>query len=102
MHNNNLPTGREHRTCLVIDVRNGITSEFRERYQRLLQSVNGPNIKVDVYTLRDNVTGDGPGLVPGTPDQYAAPLQPSQEIDLSEWAESVGYSQLLVTSSPQA
>ncbi len=102
MHNNNLPTSRDHRTALVIDIRNGITPEFRERYRRLLQSVNGENIKVDVYTLRDNVTGDGPGLIPGTPDQYAPPIQPSQEIDLSEWAESLGYDQLLMASSPKA
>ncbi len=98
----NLPAHREHRTALVIDARNGITPEFRERYQRLLTSVNGDNIKVDVFTLRDNATGDGPGLVPGTPSQYAPPLQASQEIDLSEWAESLGYDQLLVSSSPKA
>lgn len=98
----NLPTSRDHRTALVIDVRNGASPQFKERYNRLLQSVNGPNIKVDVFTLRGNATGDGPGLVPGTPDQYVAPNQPSQEIDLDAWASELGYDQLIVVKSPNA
>lgn len=98
----NLPSGRDHRTALVIDARNGITPEFRERYRRLLQSVNGENIKIDVYTLRGNASADGPGLVRGTPDEYTAPDQHPQEIDLYEWAGSIGYDMLIVSSSPQA
>ena len=97
-----LPSSREHRTALVIDIRNGAPSQFVERYQRLLQSVNGPNIKVDVYTLRGNATASGPGLVAGAPSEYAAPNQPDQSLDLNRWAADLGYDQLLVVTSPAA
>lgn len=95
-----LPTTRNHRTALVIDVRNGVTAEFTERYNRLLQSVNGPNIKVDVFTLSGNSIGASGGLVPGAPGASASSA--GAEIDLQAWAKSLGYAQLLVVSNPKA
>lgn len=97
-----LPTGRNHRTALVIDVRNGVTPDFTERYKRLLESVNGDNIKVDVYTLRSsNSSAGGPSLVRGTPDNNSS-APPAPEIDLAAWAAEQGYDQLLISSSPQS
>lgn len=97
-----LPTSRTHRTAVVIDVRAGVTNTFKERYERLLQSVGGSNIKVDVFTLRGNSTGDGPGLVAGAPGSASAPEQKPAEIDLKAWAKDVGYDQLLVVTNPKA
>lgn len=92
-----LPSGhRKHQTAVVIDVRNGASPAFVNRYTRLLQSLNGQNIKADIYTLRGNATSDGPGLVFGTPDEFVSPDQPAQEIDLQEWANEQGYTMLLV------
>ena len=95
-----LPTTRSHRTALVIDVRNGVNSQFRERYNRLLQSVNGPNIKVDVFTLRGNSLATGPALVPGKPEDTSAVDVPASPIDLNAWAAGLGYDQLIVTVAP--
>lgn len=93
-----LPTKRNHRTAVVIDVRNGVSAEFKERFGRLLESLNGDNIKADIFTLRGNATQDGPGLVAGSPDTYVAPQQPAQEIDLEAWAKEVGFSQLITVT----
>lgn len=101
MTTSNLPTSRKHRTALVIDTRNGVDSAFRERYKRLLQSVNGPNIKVDVYTLRPNAIATGPALVPGEPESSTAPDVPAASIDLNAWASGLGYDQLVVTVAPK-
>jgi hypothetical protein len=67
---------RTHRTALVLDRRAGYESfsDIEERYRRLLQSVNGTNIKVDIYewtggTLRRIPEGQvfsGPQLDPDT------------------------------------
>lgn len=97
-----LPTKKSHQTALVIDVRGGVSPQFKNRYQRLLESVNGNNIKVDVYTLRGNATATGPGLVAGSPDEFVAPDQDEAEIDLAAWAKDTEYNLLLVAVSPQA
>ena len=57
----NLLNSKNHRTLLVIDARGELNSEAKERVNRLLQSVNGPNIKVDIAHL----TGDGGSLTIG-------------------------------------
>jgi len=93
----NLPSSREHRTALVIDVRNGVSSDFENRYKRLLESVNGDNIKVDVFTLRGNLVASGPALVSGAPGCSDEPDDAEQEIDLKAWAASLGYTQLLLS-----
>lgn len=91
-----LPSGRNHRTALVIDVRGGVSSDFRDRYQRLLQSVNEPGIMVDVYTLRGDVTSVSP-LTSGGPD--AIPSPNAEDVDLTDWAADQGYTMLLVASA---
>lgn len=91
-----LPTGRSHQTALVIDTRAGVSSAFQNRYNRLVESVNGANIKADIYTLRGNVAETGPGLVKGTPDQFVAPEGDEAEIDLVAWAAEQSYTLLLV------
>lgn len=57
-----LPFSRTHRTALVVDVRRGVDSEYEERVKRLFQSVNGSNIKVDIF----NLTGPEATLAQGT------------------------------------
>lgn len=101
MTTSNLPTSRNHRTALVIDTRNGVDSKFKERYNRLLQSVNGTNIKVDIFTLRGNAVATGPALVPGTPEDSTAPDVAPEPIDLNAWAAGLGYDQLIVTVAPK-
>lgn len=94
---NNLPTSRNHRTALVIDVRNGASADFQNRYERLLESVNGDNIKVDVFTLRGNLVQSGPALVAGAPGSAEPDFEEVEEIDLKAWARSLGYTQLLLS-----
>ena len=101
----NLPTGkREHRTACVIDTRGGASGEFKERYNRLLESLNGQNIKADVYTLADEVApvqASG-GFYHGHPDSppAALPQYPSSNgltpQQIAAWASGEGYSQLLL------
>lgn len=57
-----IPFSRTHRTALVVDVRRGIDGEFEERVKRLFQSVNGSNIKCDIF----NLTGPEATLTQGT------------------------------------
>lgn len=50
------PNGRSHRTALVVDgERYDQGGAYTERTQRLLQSLNGDNIKVDVFAFRNGV-----------------------------------------------
>jgi len=95
--NNNLPTSRHHRTALVIDIRNGVSSDFENRYKRLLESVNGDNIKVDVFTLRSGLVEAVPALVEGSPDESETPDNGPEEIDLVAWASGLGFTQLLLS-----
>lgn len=45
---------KEHRTALVIDqAKYDSIGSYQERINRLLESLNGHNIKTDIYTLRD-------------------------------------------------
>lgn len=91
----NLPTpehGEHHRTAIIIDVRLGVSANYRERYMRLIQTFNHPNaMKVDWYTLGSNAEHNGPGLVQCLPHEYVCPDQPPQVLDLQAWADEVGY-----------
>lgn len=82
---------REHRTALVVDVSKPAKSDFTERVNRLRQSLNGPNIKVDVYTF------DGVTLRQGWPDEASGGTPPSAA-DFESFAAGLGYTQLLVDS----
>lgn len=80
---------KNHRTCLIIDASSGFTGEYKERVERLLQSLNGPNIKTDIYH-----TTDGVNLVEGQPSAVAAaPVTASAEAA----AKALGYAQVLVS-----
>lgn len=60
---NILPFNRSHRTALVVDIRRGVDKEYEQRVKRLFESVNGDNIKVDIFTLSGP---DGGTLTQGT------------------------------------
>jgi hypothetical protein len=49
----NLPA-KEHQSLLVFDATEGFDDKVEERFNRLVQSVNGQNIKVDIATLLGN------------------------------------------------
>lgn len=96
MSTQSLPTGRSHQTAVVVDVRSGVSSNFQERYNRFLGSLNGKNIKADIFTLRANSGSSGPALVAGAPDSVSAPSTPAADIDLEAWAKSLGFTQLVL------
>lgn len=76
-----LPFSRNHRTALVLDIRRGVDGEYEERVKRVLQSVNGANIKVDVFTLSGP---DGGTLTQGTTIPSQATVQAkATEVTLS-------------------
>lgn len=47
---------KQHRTALVLEVNASDTDNYKNRVNRVLESVNGPNIKVDIYTF-DSASG---------------------------------------------
>lgn len=82
--------GRHHRTALFVDAaQRASNKEYRERSDRLIQSVNGSNIKVDVFEVDGNVVRPL-----GTTPQAT----PSSEADVQAWAKSQGYTQVLVST----
>ena len=81
-----------HRTALLIDASKGFDGEYQERVQRLLQSVNGSNIKVDVFH-----TVDGKTLVPGAPTGTSAVT--TDDVPAKAALKAKGYVQVL-TAEP--
>lgn len=71
-----IPFTKSHRTALVVDVRRGITSDFENRVKRLLESVNGSNIKCDIFTL----SGPEATLTQGTVLPSAATVAAKSEV----------------------
>lgn len=94
----NLPTNRTHQTAVVINVRDGVRDQYRNRFQRLLQSVGNQNIKVDVFTLKN---GGGASLVAGAPDDTSAATDTS-DVDVKAWAKDLGFNMLIEVSDPKA
>ena len=112
------PFKKTHRTALVIDARKGFAGSFKERAERLLQSVNGSNIKVDVFHIvGDTVTAGAPKasaatasastapvpgeitLIPGAPGQYTIKGATVSLLDeLTAWSAKAGYDQLILTT----
>lgn len=115
--------GRNHRTLLVIDARGGFTSEQKERVNRLLQSVNGSGIKVDIAHLdgegsvtsgsnpfdtsaKASVSSEGLALKAGLPAQLkdaavtAAPISGSILEAVVEAGKAKGYTQVLISATP--
>lgn len=71
-----LPFSRTHRTALVVDVRRGVDSEYEERVKRLFASVNGSNIKCDIF----NLTGPEATLTQGTTLPSAATVAAKADV----------------------
>jgi hypothetical protein len=115
---NVIPFHRSHRTALVVDVRRGIDSEYEERVKRLFQSVNGSNIKCDIFTLSGpeatltqgttlpsastvSVKAEIVTLTPGSPFSQEAAAAPSTDVEsvvLAELDDALangGYVQIL-------
>lgn len=89
-------TGRQHRTALFVDARD--LSKFEERANRLLQSLNGQNIKVDVFSVRPGNGNGGVVRVTGSPGSLAVDFDSVVDFDASElsaWAKSKGYEMVL-------
>lgn len=84
-----------HRTALVIDASNP-SSSFKERVNRLLQSLNGPNIKVDVYTYGPKTSS---AVTAGPPSWESSSVESSDFPSAVQEVASKGYVQVL-TSQP--
>lgn len=87
--------GRSHRTALFIDADALVDSVYAERVARLLQSLNGQNIKTDLFKV---AAGNGAGVVRISSLDDAGHngevVKPS-DAELSAWAEDQGYVQVL-------
>lgn len=89
-------TGRRHRTALFVDAAKARTdSQYRERTNRLIESLNKPGnspsgtIKVDVYEVEGNTV---------RPRGYSGQTKQKPASDeLQDWAERQGYTQTLVS-----
>lgn len=84
-----------HRTALVIDASNP-AGGFQERVNRLLESLNGPNIKVDVYTYGQKTSS---AVTPGAPSWESSSVESSDFAAAVQEVASKGYVQIL-TSQP--
>jgi len=86
---------RKHRTALFIDGPSyDAGGAYQERTERLLQSVNGSNIKVDVFRVSgSSITpwGASASVDDGVGDKAEA---------LKAWASDLGYDQALVSIAP--
>lgn len=82
---------RSHRTALFVEVSADSSSAFRERTARLAQSLNGTNIKVDVYS-KDLATGR---VSKGINFPAAVSFDDS---DVVELARQAGYTQTLIST----
>ncbi len=82
---------RSHRTALFVEVSADSSSDFRERTARLAESLNGSNIKTDIYS-KDVATGR---VSAGLNFPVAASFGSS---DVLELAREAGYTQALVST----
>lgn len=85
---------KSHRTALIVDTTKGYSGKFQERVNRLLNSVNGPNIKVDVYTKQSSARET---ITPGAPSQTAS-SSPAATTDPQSFAKGLGYDLVLVAT----
>lgn len=84
-----------HRTALVIDASTP-SSSFKERVNRLLESLNGSNIKVDVYSYAPKTAS---AVVSGPPSWETSEVESSDFASAVQEVASKGYVQIL-TSQP--
>lgn len=95
------PSGRDHRTALFIDVGEEARSTdgfLSDRVRRLLESVNGSNIKVDVYKVASS--GEAGVVRVASIDEIldtAVDVGEFPASELSSWAAERGYTQVLIS-----
>lgn len=85
-----LPASRSHRTALFVNVSVDSSFGFRNRTARLLESLNGTNIKVDIYSV-DPQGRISVGL--NFPTEA-----PDVNVDLVALATEAGYTQALIST----
>jgi hypothetical protein len=87
---------RNHRTALFVDAaKRANDKEYRERSDRLIQSLNGDNIKTDIFEV-DGLTVRPLGSTAKESNSAAT------EDDLRSWAAKTGYTQVLVSMPAKA
>lgn len=87
---------RKHRTALFVDAqKRAKDAGYKERSDRLIQSLNGDNIKVDIFEV------DGLTIRPFGTTPKESTNTPT-DADLRSWAAKTGYEQVLVSMSAQA
>lgn len=96
-----IPNDRSHRTALFIDADALVDGTYKERVARLLQSLNGANIKTDIFSVSGGAPVNGGVKRIGSLAEVApngATVKPT-DAELSQWAKDQGYVQVL-TSKP--
>ena len=94
-----LSTQRQHRTALLIDA-DSLSGAYSERVERLLQSLNGPNIKVDVYAVKPGAAVPTGGVVKIkslSEIGVGGAVSTVTDADLQAAAKAAGYVQVLFT-----
>lgn len=91
---------RSHRTALVVDVSDytSAKSDYPERVRRLLQSVNGPNIKADIFALNDGVLTRVSSAQEILDIAKAKMTTYDDASSVREWASDQGYTQVLLNA----
>ena len=97
---------KNHRTLVVFEVAAPPNYTFAERVCRLLQSLGGENIKVDLAAASDGVIRPL-GIVPSpwlSVDQTIRLFQGDHPggANIKEFAESMGYDMFIVVAEPSA
>lgn len=93
---------RSHRTALFIDGDALDNGTYRERVERLLQSLNGPNIKTDLFTVAAGNGNGGVVRISSLADVSVNGHAKATDEELVSWAEAAGYDQVLFSKSPAA
>ena len=92
--------GRSHRTALFIDADALVDPTYSERVNRLLQSLNGPNIKTDLFSVASGNGASGVVRISSLADVAPnGPVAKATDAELHEWASVQGYDQVLFSKS---
>jgi len=90
-------SNREHRTALFIDA-DALSGDYQERVERLLQSLNGPNIKVDLFSVSAPASTGGVVKIKSLADVTSSVAGgKATDAELSQAAKEAGYTQVLFT-----
>ena len=94
-----IQSARSHRTALFIDGDSLGNETYRERVERLLQSLNGPNIKTDLFSVASGNGVSGVVRISSLSDVASGPSAKVTDAELLEWASGQGYDQVLFSKS---